>query len=242
MKLVAIIFLTACVTLPGFATTRYLTNSYDHISTSNGTEYERVTFQRLEGQTLVFIHKAGIGKIHYSLFPDDVLSDLGLPTTSERNQMKEDRAKAEKKRAEILAAEQESQREALLNQISKAKKEIKDAHLVLLDWNWSVAHGYATVEGQVGNLTSRKLENVQAVANFYADDGTFIASDSVLIEYNPIMPGQVSPFEVIQKHNPLMKKASISFKQMFGTALTSIDKKTYELAIMKDKDVVEQEP
>ena len=63
-----------------------------------------------------------------------------------------------------------------------------------------------TVQGQVTNLTDRPLTNVAAVSTWYTTGGTFISSDTALVEYNPLMPGQTSPFKVITRGNPQMAK------------------------------------
>ena len=86
-------------------------------------------------------------------------------------------------------------------------------------WTWSVEHDYATVEGEVTNLSSRPLANVEAVASFRDSAGTFITSNDALIEYNPIMPGQASPFKVMVKYNPLMHRAQLNFKELMGGAI-----------------------
>ncbi len=90
------------------------------------------------------------------------------------------------------------------------------AKLEVLDWTWSTEHGYAKLEGQVRNRTSASLRNVAAVATYYTSDGTFITSDSALIDYNPILPGQTSPFSILTQENPAMKKASLNFKKLLG--------------------------
>lgn len=93
--------------------------------------------------------------------------------------------------------------------------------LELVAWNWSTEHGFAKADGQVRNISPKPLENVAAVVTFYDKSDTFITSDDALIDYNPILPGQTSPFSVMARHNPAMRKASVEFKHMFGgTILT----------------------
>jgi uncharacterized protein YgiM (DUF1202 family) len=104
--------------------------------------------------------------------------------------------------------------------LSEWEKEMRDdADLALLSWSWHSGHGYATAEGKIKNVSSRTLKNVQAVVEFLAADGTFITSDTGLAEYNSILPGQTSPFRVMARWNPAMKKARIDFKTMFGGTL-----------------------
>lgn len=78
-------------------------------------------------------------------------------------------------------------------------------------------------QGTVKNLTTRSLENVQVVVTFYDSSGGFITSDSALIEYNPILPGQTSPWKVMARWNPAMQRASVEFKSLFGPTLPSYE-------------------
>jgi len=92
--------------------------------------------------------------------------------------------------------------------------------LQLVSLTWRREHGYAFVEGQVKNMTRAPVKNVMAVATFETADGTFITSSDALIDYNPIMPGQTSPFKVITQANPLMRSASIDFKELMGGSIS----------------------
>ena len=60
------------------------TNRYDTITTTDGTEYKRVSLKRQEGRTVVFFHSSGIGKVDVDLMPDHVLADIGFPTRADR--------------------------------------------------------------------------------------------------------------------------------------------------------------
>jgi len=137
------------------------------------------------------------------------------------------RAEHERRLAEQNRRAEEERRRA---EARRAQERVASAELVLYDWSWSVEHGYVTVEGQVGNISGRKLKNVEALAQFYTDDKTFVTSDTGLVEYNPLMPGQVSPFKVMLPHNPMIKTASISFKIMWGDALDFVKKEEYDKA------------
>jgi hypothetical protein len=95
--------------------------------------------------------------------------------------------------------------------------------LELLSWNWSREHDYAKVEGEVRNASARPLKSIAAVATFRTDDGVFVASDSALIDYNPLMPGQTSPFSVIWRYNPVATKASVAFKELMGGKVPHAD-------------------
>jgi hypothetical protein len=97
--------------------------------------------------------------------------------------------------------------------------------LELLSWGWRIEHRYAVFEGEVKNLSNRPLKNVQAVVMWHDANNKFIASDSALIEYNPIMPGQKSPYKVARKYDPLIKNAYISFKYLTGGRIPTYWKK-----------------
>lgn len=85
--------------------------------------------------------------------------------------------------------------------------------------------GYHYVEGQVKNLTDQPLKNITAVSTWYDKDGNFVKSDDALIDYNPLLPGQTSPFKTISTGNPVMSRFSIEFKELLGGALRTDDQR-----------------
>jgi hypothetical protein len=91
--------------------------------------------------------------------------------------------------------------------------------LRLESFSWSISYNYATAEGEVTNVSSEPLKNVQAMGKFYTKDETFITSADAMIDYNPILPGQTSPFKVMATHNPAMDTCRISFKELFGGSI-----------------------
>jgi hypothetical protein len=91
--------------------------------------------------------------------------------------------------------------------------------LELIDWHWREEYGYARLDGQVKNISTERMENVMAVAVFKTKSGDLIISSDALINYNPIMPGQTSPFSVMARWNPEMDGASLDFRQLMGGAI-----------------------
>ena len=91
-----------------------------------------------------------------------------------------------------------------------------DYLLQLMDKNVVIDGGYVQVVGRVKNISDKSLKNVTAVVEFYDGSNKFINYDSTIIEYNPILPGQVSPFQVYTAHVSGMKKFEISFKFILG--------------------------
>lgn len=96
--------------------------------------------------------------------------------------------------------------------------------LKVLSWNCgNDGHGYMHLRGEVKNISSSKIDNVMAVVVLRTADGDLVKSDTALLEYNPIMPGQTSPFHVISTHNPAIDKCSLSFKTVRGRSISFED-------------------
>jgi hypothetical protein len=85
--------------------------------------------------------------------------------------------------------------------------------------------GYHYIEGQVKNVSDQPLRNVAAVAIWSDKDGNFIKSDDALIDYNPILPGQTSPFKTISSGNPAMERYRVEFKTLLGGTLNVEDQR-----------------
>lgn len=99
--------------------------------------------------------------------------------------------------------------------------------LELITWSWSTTAGgrYVEARGQVKNISGQSLRNVEAVVNFYDRSGNFITSSSALIEFNPILADQTSPFTVMETYNPAMHTAGIQFKFLMGGTISTYRKK-----------------
>ena len=91
--------------------------------------------------------------------------------------------------------------------------------LELLSWSCNQEHGHMITQGEVKNISNSPIKNVVAVGMLRQKDNTLVKSDDALIEYNPILAGQTSPFKVISTHNPAITNCNISFKTLFGTKL-----------------------
>lgn len=98
--------------------------------------------------------------------------------------------------------------------------------LELISWHWSISYDFAIAEGQVKNISNKKLERVEALVTFYDANGNMITSDSSIIQYRPLLPGQVSPFKVMERYNPAMKRATIEFKFLFGGSIPTYQKQS----------------
>lgn len=88
--------------------------------------------------------------------------------------------------------------------------------LEVQSWRCDTEHGYVFVRGEVKNVSSQKLENVVAVGEFRTESGELVKTEDALLEYNPIMPGQQSPFKAGGTENPQIKNCNLSFKYLLG--------------------------
>ena len=95
--------------------------------------------------------------------------------------------------------------------------------LIVEDWNCSTEPdiGYSYFKGLVTNNSASALSNVLAVGTWFDSQGGFITSENALIDYDPLLPGQTSPFEVIIRWNPAMEQCQLEFSEFFGGLITS---------------------
>lgn len=91
--------------------------------------------------------------------------------------------------------------------------------LLLGSFNCAHSYGFSITEGAVTNVSAKPIERLMAVVSMEDGNGNFISSSSAMVEYQPLLPNQRSPFKVMVPHNPRMSTCRISFKQMFGGAV-----------------------
>lgn len=84
---------------------------------------------------------------------------------------------------------------------------------------------YHIVEGEVRNLSSKPMRQVTAVASWYDKSGMFITSDNALIEFDPLLPGQSSPFKTMSRTNPEMSRYAVEFKYLYGASIRTDDRR-----------------
>lgn len=119
------------------------------------------------------------------------------------------------------AEEQAAQRRATeaaraVEQAADCRRRLANVSLIIEDWNWTRSYGYAIAEGRVTNSTNSTLRNIMAVVEYETSSGQFITSDDSLLDYQDLLPGQTTPFQVYTNLNPAMSSASLSFREMFG--------------------------
>jgi hypothetical protein len=85
--------------------------------------------------------------------------------------------------------------------------------------------GFRECEGFVKNVTSQALEDVTVVITWVDENGTPYSTDEALIDYNPILPGQESPWSTVGTDNPALTRFRVEFQELLGgTILTRDDR------------------
>jgi len=95
--------------------------------------------------------------------------------------------------------------------------------LALISMSCSTDAGYITCEGFVQNISGTAIKNVTAVMVYSDESGTEVSSDDALIDYDPLLPAQKSPFKVLTRYNPAFKSAHVDFKELFGGQIKTRD-------------------
>lgn len=80
--------------------------------------------------------------------------------------------------------------------------------------------------GAVRNISGEVQRNVQVVIAWLDAAGTTQTSDTALIEYNPLLVDQESPWKVIGTTNPALTKYTVNFKQLGGGTIRYRDDRT----------------
>jgi hypothetical protein len=93
-----------------------------------------------------------------------------------------------------------------------------ELEVISFTWGGTETGHFVEAKGQVKNISGKRLEKVEAVVTFSDKSGGFITSSEALIDYNPILPGQTSPFNVLETYNPAMRTgtATVEFKFLMG--------------------------
>ena len=105
----------------------------------------------------------------------------------------------------------------------KHQQRLENADILVKDWKCRTEYGYTRTTGIIKNVSGRRLENVQVVSVYKTLEGAFVESSSSMIEYNPLMPGQSSPFRAIGARNPIIGSCEVSFKTIDGRRLDYIE-------------------
>ncbi len=79
--------------------------------------------------------------------------------------------------------------------------------------------GEIEVEGEVRNISSRPINNLMLSAVFNGPDGQFVSTSDLLVKFDPVMPGQVSPFDGFGNYNPVVHTVTVTPALQDGPSL-----------------------
>ena len=84
--------------------------------------------------------------------------------------------------------------------------------------------GYATITGIAANLTDKPIKNVEALVEFFDRDGSFVKSESALIDLPMLRAGEDSPFTVQARDMPSIRAYRVRFRELLGASIPSTDR------------------
>jgi hypothetical protein len=104
--------------------------------------------------------------------------------------------------------------------------------LILLSGSCApTAISFVECNGSVRNGTNESLSNVEVLI-LWSDAGNRLQrTDSALIEYNPILAGQTSPWQTIGTRNPGLTAFKIAFKNLLGGTISYRDERITASAV-----------
>jgi hypothetical protein len=76
--------------------------------------------------------------------------------------------------------------------------------------------GYMSCEGFVQNISSRPLDGVMTVVIWYDANNVPQSEDTSFVDYQPILPGQSSPWSTFGRANPALNSFRVQFKEFAG--------------------------
>lgn len=114
-----------------------------------------------------------------------------------------------------------------LKQTLQIKKTDNNAKLLLSGWSWSKTQSGNSIEakGDVKNISTASLKNVEAVVTFSDKDNNKISQASVLIDANPILANQSSTFKITGDFNPAISNATVEFKVQNGEKIVNSEER-----------------
>jgi hypothetical protein len=95
--------------------------------------------------------------------------------------------------------------------------------LALLSARSERTTGHVAVRGEVRNITAQQLERTLVTVTWRDENGQFITSGVALIDEDPILAGDTSPFEVVSTWTRQMATYDVRFTTLRGEYLASRD-------------------
>lgn len=70
--------------------------------------------------------------------------------------------------------------------------------------------GEIEVQGEVQNVSSQPIKLLILSAVFDGPAGQFVSTSDLPVEFDPVMPGQVSPFDGYGDYNPIVRTVKVT--------------------------------
>jgi hypothetical protein len=103
---------------------------------------------------------------------------------------------------------------------SSAHKEAPSASssgkdIVISSWNCTIESigNFANVRGELKNASGSPIKSLGIVVSLRTADGTFVSSTNGNTEYDVVLPGQTSPFDILVRFNPAVRKVDLSLEK-----------------------------
>lgn len=77
------------------------------------------------------------------------------------------------------------------------------------------------VQGEIKNVSPQPLEYVVIMSSFFDGQDKFVSTTELNIAFNPLLPGQISPFDGYGGLNPVITKVTVAPAIMSGRALSN---------------------
>ena len=118
----------------------------------------------------------------------------------------------EKKNKAVKQKKEHKIKQKKATQIKNEKEKLSEGYVLKLNgWHWEESYGYVKAIGSVKNISNKKIERLRVVVSWFDKDNNLITYDTSYVEYTALMPGQTTPFTIMESYNPRMKKAQINF-------------------------------
>lgn len=95
------------------------------------------------------------------------------------------------------------------------------AKLRVIDSAWQVtpSGNYVKVFGRVKNVSNEEIDGIWVDVMFEAARGQLVAKGSGPVQPNPLRPGEVGTFEVMEKTSPAIAKYNLKFRKLLGESI-----------------------
>ena len=111
----------------------------------------------------------------------------------------------------------------LVGDFGRASVEDK-ALLDVESWKCETEGNHIYLRGEVKNISDSSFTNLMVVATFRSKDKTVVKSQNSLVEEDPLLPGQTSPFKVMTRVDPEISECSLTFKILGGGKIPMLSK------------------